>query len=87
MVTASIPIVIRNGSNKMGVRAVAGIQLKYENFAQLFLESFGTCDNYPCQNLLTCNNDVRLLIFSPQNANHDRSRRHSLILFHCFFFQ
>ena len=62
MVTASIPIVIRAGAYVKGVRAVVGLQLKYENFAKLFLESVSTCaiDAYPCPTRLTCKDDVSI---------------------------
>ena len=58
MVTASIPIVIQDGPRKKGIRAIAGIQMKYENFAEIFLDSFSSCVAYPCTQPLTCRNDV-----------------------------
>ena len=58
MVTASIPIVIRDGAYRKGVRAVVGLQMKYDNFAKIFLETVSTCDVYPCPSTLTCKNDV-----------------------------
>ena len=64
MVTASIPIVIRAGAYVKGVRAVVGLQLKYENFAKLFLESVNTCaiDAYPCPTRLSCKDDVSTFV-------------------------
>ena len=65
MVTASIPIVIRAGAYVKGVRAVVGLQLKYENFAKLFLESVSTCaiDAYPCPTRLSCKDDVSIFVY------------------------
>ena len=61
VVTASIPIVIQDGQRKKGIRAVAGLQMKYENFADLFMDSFTSCENYPCTQTLTCKNDVSVI--------------------------